>query len=861
MIAMRKYLNRIGLVLLIVLFFIQGIASAQTQTVPIQIDIPAQEMSRALETLALKFSISLVFSSDDVRNMQSTAVSGDYLPTQALEVILKGTNLTYETSGISTISIKKKSRPPVEMEKEPKESALSTKPLDMTPEEKSAPKVKQIETAPVNEKETSYDRYTLEEITVTANRVESPASKTPIAVTAVTGNQITHEGLSDPLKLEEVVPNLSIVRSVLGLQFTIRGVTSNDNTEKGDPSVAFIIDNVYIARPNYQEVSFYDIARVEVLRGPQGTLYGRNTTAGVVNVITNKPKELFEAAFNATIGDYNTYLADGMINVPVSNNFALRAAFSYQRRDSYMYQPYGDYSIDPFKDNLSFRLQGLYHINDHASLLLQTDYSKLKGTGKGDIPMSLFDVSDPRNPRYIGGLSSKEMRTDLLTVSTLPVTNENNTWGINAEFNWDFGPVALTYLASYRGSDANTMGSNDSQTEGVPATLNTFTGDYWQHQEEIRLATAGDGPFKGQMGFYYFKEKSGIAFWMYDTGFADKFGFSQDPTINESIAGYGQGTYSLTPDLRLTAGVRYSRDEKSRVGATVFLNPVFIPFPIELRNVNDAARTFSKTTWRLGLDYDLNDQTLLYGSVATGYKAGGFNDGCEAEMPGCNQARDLDLLYYDPETLTAYEIGTKTKFSDEVVLNSSAFYYDYNNLQLSTIVEIPGTEGGTNQVTQNAAKAEVKGVEIESAFMPTDYIRINANLSWLDAAYKDYWPLGEGNAPDYAGKPLDRSPEFTVSFGYHQRIPLPNGASIEGALQFRWSDSYKLTYYNIPAQYEQPGYHKTDLSVTYASSNGAWYFQVFGKNLEDKITLMIAGPDGITPGDPRTFGARVGVRF
>lgn len=201
------------------------------------------------------------------------------------------------------------------------------------------------------------------DIVVTANRTESLASKTPVALTAVAGTALVSQGITNPTALAETVPNLSIDRAN-GLQITIRGVTSTDGTEKGDPSAAFMLDGIYIARPQVQEVSFFDIGRVEVLRGPQGTLYGRNTTAGVVNVISAKPKlDKFEGSVDLNYGNYNTFQATGVINVPVSEKIALRGAVNYDRRDSYLKAGTGFTSkLSPFKENLSLRGSALFDL-------------------------------------------------------------------------------------------------------------------------------------------------------------------------------------------------------------------------------------------------------------------------------------------------------------------------------------------------------------------------------------------------------------------------------------------------------------------------------------------------------------------
>ena len=273
------------------------------------------------------------------------------------------------------------------------------------------------------------------DIIVTANRTASLESKTPVAITALTGATLRNTGVTSAALLGDSVPNLSIDR-VNGLQITLRGVTSNDGTEKGDPSAAFLLDGIYIARPQVQDVSFFDIARVEVLRGPQGTLYGRNTTAGVINVISSRPVDRFEASLNGQYGNFGTYVTDAMVNIPVSPALAIRAAAVYDERGSYLHAaPESPYRFHPFKKNASGRLEALLHISDKASLFLKGDYSSLRGDP--DITVrstNFYSLIDPLNPTYIGS-SSRAQRTltyPLLTDSFL----HNSTWGVTGEFNW-----------------------------------------------------------------------------------------------------------------------------------------------------------------------------------------------------------------------------------------------------------------------------------------------------------------------------------------------------------------------------------------------------------------------------------------
>lgn len=700
-----------------------------------------------------------------------------------------------------------------------------------------------------------------DEIIVTATRQETALSKTPVALSAITGEGLRDAGVTNPTTLGDITPNLSIDR-VNGLQITIRGVTSTDGTEKGDPSAAFLLDGVYIARPQAQEVSFFDLERVEVLRGPQGTLWGRNTTAGALNVISAKPRDQFEASIDAAYGNFDTVQTTGMINVPVSETVAVRAAVNYDRRDSYLINNSGTpFSIDPFKENLSARLSALIHIGGNAELVIRGDYSKIEGHPDNEVPTANFFTAPfvvDADPVYFDS-PPKNQRAFSFPIAA-QTSRDNDTWGVMGEFNWDLGGgFSLAYLGGYREFTRDEAGSALS---GQNPT--TFLGNYWQNSQELRLAFGEGARLHGQAGGYYFKEKSGIAFFILDPqnlglpGFATQFGFPQDPTIAESYAFFGQASYDLTEDLHLTAGVRYSHDFKSRDGATVFDTVLPPPNDRVFLQINDAARNFSKTTWRAGVDYDVPDFGLVYFTASTGYKAGGFNDGCEiGNGPSC--ALPAEALFYEPETLTAYEAGFKGAFLDDLIkVNAAAFHYNYKGLQLSQVSTLCG---GPCQITTNAARAKVDGVEVESSISPIEGHRLDAGFTWLDARYAEFFP-----APgvSFEGKTLDRSPKYTVFAGYTYEHQVSNGGVIEAGVRTRFSGEYTLTDLTIRGQFEQPNFHKTDVTVTYRAPDDRWYLQGFAKNLENEITLSTAnGQFGGTAAiqDPRTYGVRVGARI
>ncbi|MBC2670100.1 TonB-dependent receptor [Novosphingobium piscinae] len=705
------------------------------------------------------------------------------------------------------------------------------------------------------------------EIIVTATRFETLASKTPIALTAVSGDNLRAIGITNPTALADTVPNVSIDRGN-GLQITIRGVTSTDGTEKGDPSAAFMLDGIYIARPQVQEVSFFDVQRVEVLRGPQGTLYGRNTTAGLINVLSNKPQlDRVSGYVDVNYGNYNNTQVTGVINVPASENLGFRLATNFDRRDTFV-QPGPNLrsDISPFKDNLSFRGSALYKF-DAGELNIRADYSAIKGSTVNAVSLSnLYSTvtTNGVNPTYIGGDRSADALFTLNTPTSAPTMRDNKTWGIMADLNYDVGPVTLQYLGSYREFVRREDGLS-VRGLGTVAVPTRFDGEYWQQSHELRVATNGTGPLRAQAGAYFFQEQSGIAFYLLGLlnptvgapGYV--FGFPQNPTKAKSIATFGEATYSLTDTLRLTGGIRYTEDQKSRVGRTVTCSTTACNLATDVVTRNDASRTFKKVTWRAGVDYDLNDRTLVYATVSTGYKAGGFNDGCESGTgTGCSLT--ADALYYDPETLTSYEIGTKTRIADGVRLNLTAFHYDYTNLQVSQIITCtPG--GGQCQATTNAAAAKVDGVEAETTIQASPNDRFEAAVSWLNARY-DRYTLPNG--ANWQGRRLDRSPAWNVLLAYTRTFDLGNSGSIEFNVRSRLSTRYKLAGLANFYQVTQPAFSKTDINVTYNSPDRNWYLQGFVKNLENAITVssIAPGPNGTAQlADPQLYGVRAGFKF
>ncbi|NML94942.1 TonB-dependent receptor [Novosphingobium olei] len=717
----------------------------------------------------------------------------------------------------------------------------------------------------------SADAVPTGDIVVTATRQSTLLSKTPITLSAITGDGLKSSGITDARALTTAIPNLALTESGDAVRISIRGVTSTDTTEKGDPSAAFLLDGIYIARPADTLGSFYDVERVEVLRGPQGTLYGRNTTAGVINVIANRPVDAFHASVDASYGNLNTVDASAMVNVGLGNGLGIRAAANYQRQDPYYTVEGASSRLNPFRDVLSGRLS-FGGETGNLKFVIRGDYTQTRGTGTNGNLVTLDRFFDPatvtptNNPVYVNR-SSDEQR--LLTVNpTYRNWRNNKAYGIMGEFTYDFGPVQLTYLGSYRKTDRD-----DTRNLLLFSALNNpafFFGHFKQDSHELRLAFGQGSPLHGQVGGYYFHEKSDLEFNLgaplssLVVAGATGFAFPQGPTVSRSKAVFGQVTYDLTSDLHVTGGVRYTNDFKSRNGATVVDFPtVASSFCGALRctlNENIAKKTWNKTIWKVGVDYDAPGLGLFYANVSTGYKAGGFNDGCvTGSGVGCSLT--ADALYYNPENLTSYEVGAKLRFSNAFRLNASLFHYDYDKLQVSQVVTVPIPA----TLISNAAKAKVDGLELEATLQPGDNDRFDLGYTYTNSRYTNFTPNPVAYPSfNFNGALLDHAPKHVATAAWTHTIVLGDAGKLDLGVRSRLSSEYFILDLNNLSQFRQPAFTKTDATITYTAPNDRFYVQGFVKNIEDNITIAHAASGlgaGVTIEAPRTYGVRAGVKF
>jgi iron complex outermembrane receptor protein len=703
------------------------------------------------------------------------------------------------------------------------------------------------------------EQLQLDEVVVTAQRRSENLQKTPLTISAVTGEKLESQGIKTVVDLANQVPALQITSSGAGAaQIFLRGIGSTNTTEVGDPAVAYHIDGIYIARSTSVGALFYDIDRVEVLRGPQGTLYGRNATAGAINVITKQPKFDYEAFGSVDVGNYGALTTSGMVNIPVSETLAVRAAFQQSRHDGYVValnKGPGTGGNDRYdQDDKSARVQLLWKPTDVLSVRLTTDYLHQGGAGGGD---STYGTA-----RVTGDPWTCNCATNIY--------RNNKFYSFGGEANWDLGFATLTYLTGFNFSRLDRSGENAST--GAP---NYFKGKDHTWSHELRLG-GRTGDLTWVAGLYRFTEDNNVDFRVF-LATNSYLSFIQPEVTAKSWAAFGQGTYAVTDRLRLTAGLRYTEDQKARNGGTFLTNGAGAITSTVVLNVADAK--WDALNWKAGADFDLTDSSMLYANAATGYKAGGYFDGVGANT-------------YAPEKITSYEAGVKNRFLDNrLQLNASAFLYDYQDFQVSAVGVIAGQNA---TVTLNADKAKVYGLEFETNLVITENDRLDATLGWLHAEYTDFvLPLGDAFAnnstnatmpacytanfaaaaprsTNFSGCRMARTPEWTLNVGYQHTWNLESGAKLTGRISSHYETGKNLEYHGF-AQNKQDAFTKTDLNLTYASSDDRWSLQGYVRNLEDENVRTASSPNATTGlatngnaefyAPPRTYGVRLGVTF
>jgi iron complex outermembrane recepter protein len=730
----------------------------------------------------------------------------------------------------------------------------------------------------------------IQDIVVTAQRREESLQKAAIAVSAVTGDDLAAAGISDTASLGRLVPSLVIAPTGgSGTGFYLRGVGTLQGNAFGENPIAFNYAGVYVARPNAPVGTFYDLERVEVVKGPQGTLYGRNATGGAINVLPKRPQlGAFGGDLMAEYGNYDSKKFSGALNLPVGDSVALRIAGQIVDRDGYLSDGYSDDVGQAARISLLFKPAGDW------SALLTADYFHQGGKGVGGVlaPGAAFgNPSGFAYPGYVAPpLSDRIGGSDPRSIAALAASpppagaflgngfvappaadgyNDSKFYGVTATIEGDLGFGTLSIVPAYRRSEPNFR----FYTFG-------FLGEVAEVDDqmslEVRLASKGDQPLRYVVGAYYFVEDQ-VASNRFVQGRLSDTRF-QPNLETESVAVFGQFTFDLTDSVRLVAGGRYT-DESKRSDTAVQL---FGPAGQTANTSSSSRQDVSKFTWKAGLEADLGPQSLLYANVATGFKAGGFFVGSVDNS-------------FKPETLTAYTIGSKNRFMDNrLQLNIEAFYWKYKDQQISFVGPVQIVPGifAAGGKTVNAGQADFYGFEADLQFAVTPQTMFSANLLYNHTNYDSlsYVAISAGGGPlrngcavapdtsnpvapparlfsvNCAGQPGLNAPEWSGSASLEHTFELGDSLDLVLGARTRFSSSYIVSLEYLPEE-KQGGYMQSDASITLKSRDDKWSLTGFVNNIEDKTIISSAFARPVLQtvyavvAPPRTYGLRLGFKF
>jgi iron complex outermembrane receptor protein len=706
----------------------------------------------------------------------------------------------------------------------------------------------------------------VEEVVVTAQRREQSLQEVPIAVTAITSNALDRAGVSETGQLTQLTPSLSMTRTNIQVTPFIRGIGTTNAAPGNEMAVATYIDGVYLLSAQASLFTFNNIERIEVLRGPQGTLFGRNATGGLIQIVTKDPTHTPSGHFAATLENYDTQTVQGYVTGGLTDDLAASIAITGRRQgNGYGHNITLDRDTDRTNE-LGGRFELQYVPTDRLDLNFAADFN----VRNGDV--GLNRTGAPGTRLINGQLAPDDPRTVLGNVKSRGYVRD---WGLALRANYELtDDLTLTSISAYRRTwsdhsydqDATPLRIVDVRIQGLDQT--------WQ-QEMFLNGRAG--PLDFTTGVFFLRTVSSYKPNRTTAAAPGPLNVERyGSNVSESYAAYGQATYALTPTTNITAGLRYTYEEKRVEGQQLAL----FGHPDGAGNIATATslvapveEDYQKLTWRVSIDQKLGDGLLVYASANRGYKSGGFS------------IVNLVQPALKPEVLDSYEAGLKSQwFDNQLRLNIAGYYYDYSNLQVTQVVA-----GGT--LTVNAAKAEAKGVEIETEFSPRlDFGRLNirGSAAYAWGEYTDF-PGGPvlvsnpytapppgvtcptpsnasavGNTTCNAqlkGFKLVRMPKWTVSIGAEYAFPLGDGElSLSGDYYF--SDKYYFDPDNILAE---DGYSIVNLQVAYAIRDGDVRFRAFGRNLGD-TTYFIQGSrqalgDIISVGPPRTYGVGVDFRF
>ena len=688
----------------------------------------------------------------------------------------------------------------------------------------------------------------VEDIIVTARRTEESAQKTPLALTAFSGESLERTGAQQVTDLQGAVPNLNLVQgrgSSNSTNIYIRGVGQPDSLQTFDPAVGVYVDDVYYSRIRGTQFDLLDLERVEILRGPQGTLYGKNTIGGAMKLVSRRPGQEFRARGSVAYGEYDLMEVQGAVSGPVSDNLALGLSVLHSERGGYVTDPvtgaeYNDKHSQAVRGSLAWDPSSNFRIDFNA------DYSKDDaGLTVGQAQNTLTNLLGV--PAYLVPAQTPEFNFKTRTTPGLPNETRLETWGTALRMTWDLSDkLSLKSITSYR--ELNTDDYIDFDATELEIADALVAVDQNQFSQEFQLTYTGDR-VNAVAGLYYLKEEvsshqesynddltKGLVFpplWNGDYTFTR---FIDDDLETTSKAIFGNISYDVTDALRISAGVRYTEEEKLYDRFTYVESNS--PFLVSQYGFAPPKGTWDDTSLMISADYQLSPDAMVYARYSQGFKSGGFNGRANS---------GTEATAYDPETADTIEAGAKTTFFDRRLrLNLATFFTKYKDFQarVSGVENDPitGVPVGVLSVI-NAGALEIFGFEVEAVARPTAGLTLDAQIGFLDADYKEF---NDARFVNFNGSRAFQdpafSPKWTLRFGGQHEWSLGNGSSLTVGAAAKYRSRMALAVDNtladstIPLEsMYQDSYWLYDARVVWSDASDRYSIGLYGQNLTDEV--------------------------
>lgn len=754
----------------------------------------------------------------------------------------------------------------------------------------------------------------IERIMVTANRHSQDLQEVSSSITALGADDVERAGIIDITGLQQVVPGLKVGSSGGEVRPAMRGARTNEvgvaGTGIAEQIVGIFQDGIYVPTTTAGMGAFVDIERIEVLRGPQGTLYGRNTFAGSINVITNRPNmDEVEGNIKITTGSYNRSAYEGVLNIPLADNLATRIVVASDRHDGFIENHVIAGPSDDLREKNSFYARSItrYEPSDSFNATFRLDYSKkdanseaiwgyqqIAGYSLTETSPGVYNPNATVTPGHIYQRDDVERNDEgpYDVYRNAMSLDKQEAFSATAILEWYTEGADFKWTSNYSELSGKQFYDNDYSDGGLD-----FVGGFGRQDDqktistELQVSSNHEGPLQWIAGLYYFDQEADWE-WLSSTdttgnGVADSVVVpswgnpDHDPHTSDSIAVFGQLRYELSDDLRLVGGLRYNKDEKSFTGDTI-------------PDWDDSA-----VLWKAALEFDKNDDLMLYASAATGIRTGGANDSRVV-------SRGADPLY-DNEEVMSYEIGMKSTLLDgDMRLNISAFINEYDDVKAqlfavacsdttTTDTVLECVEAGATQsfeYYENGGGIDTKGIELDMQWYPIDNLAVTGTFTWLDAEFSDDYAVGndqlrpllglgnfEGRQDindnnsqfSFAGWSPAMAPEYTVGLAANYEFGLSNGGALIPHIQITYSDEYYAFDVNTP-ETKVDAHAIVDARLTWLINDDV-QVDFFVKNLTDEEVLtravvhsQIVDAQPINSvqanwNDPRTWGASLKYTF